>query len=40
MTDRIVNLGTPPSHWDQRKIASYRDEAKLILDKLEHGLPC
>lgn len=35
MSDRIVNLATPPSHWTKEKIKTYRDEALLIHDSLK-----
>ncbi|MBN1412325.1 MAG: bifunctional (p)ppGpp synthetase/guanosine-3',5'-bis(diphosphate) 3'-pyrophosphohydrolase [Spirochaetales bacterium] len=35
MADRIVNLQEPPHSWDQEKIAKYRKEAGLILEKLQ-----
>lgn len=34
LADRITNLSPPPFHWDEQKIAHYRDEAKMILDAL------
>ncbi len=34
LSDRITNLQPPPKHWDKDKIANYRDEANLILEKL------
>ena len=34
LADRIVNLGPPPPDWSEEKIASYRQEARLILDAL------
>jgi (p)ppGpp synthase/HD superfamily hydrolase len=34
LADRITNLQTPPSHWDNAKIAKYQDQAKLILAQL------
>lgn len=34
LADRITNLAPPPPHWTPEKIASYREEAKQILDAL------
>lgn len=34
LADRITNLAPPPAHWDGAKIAAYRAEAELILDRL------
>ncbi|MCW8929545.1 MAG: HD domain-containing protein [Gammaproteobacteria bacterium] len=34
LSDRITNLQPPPSHWNQNKINSYREEAKVILEQL------
>jgi (p)ppGpp synthase/HD superfamily hydrolase len=34
MADRIVNLQPPPHFWTEKKIESYRDEAKFILREL------
>jgi len=34
LADRIINLQTPPAHWNRDKILSYCDEAKVILDAL------
>ena len=34
LADRITNLQPPPPHWKQQKIASYQQEASLILDQL------
>jgi (p)ppGpp synthase/HD superfamily hydrolase len=36
LADRITNLAPPPPQWSAAKIASYRDEARLIHDEL-HG---
>jgi (p)ppGpp synthase/HD superfamily hydrolase len=36
LADRITNLAPPPPQWSPTKIASYRDEARLIHDAL-HG---
>jgi guanosine-3',5'-bis(diphosphate) 3'-pyrophosphohydrolase len=35
MSDRITNLQKPPKHWDNKKIISYREEAKYILESLK-----
>ncbi|MEM8891118.1 MAG: bifunctional (p)ppGpp synthetase/guanosine-3',5'-bis(diphosphate) 3'-pyrophosphohydrolase, partial [Bacteroidota bacterium] len=35
LADRITNLQGPPYHWSKEKAASYREEAKLILDSLK-----
>jgi len=37
LADRITNLQPPPLHWDQEKISKYKQEAKLIYDKLKDG---
>lgn len=34
IADRITNLGIPPSHWDSKKIISYKEEAKTIMTEL------
>lgn len=34
LCDRITNLQAPPAHWDKNKIASYQNEAQLIVDEL------
>lgn len=34
LADRITNLAPPPVHWDHAKIAAYRAEAELILERL------
>ena len=34
MADRIANLDPPPYHWDDAKIAAYRQEAIAIHDAL------
>lgn len=34
LADRITNLAPPPAHWSATKIAAYRAEAQLILDRL------
>lgn len=39
LCDRITNLLPPPAHWDRPKITAYRDEARLILDRLGHASP-
>lgn len=39
LADRITNLQTPPSVWDNDKIRRYRDEAILIYDALKDGSP-
>lgn len=39
LADRITNLASPPSHWSLEKIASYREEAQLILDALQDAHP-
>ena len=35
LADRITNLMPPPSHWSQKKIENYREEAKLIFTALK-----
>lgn len=37
LADRITNLGVPPKHWNDEKKRKYRDEAKLILNKLGYA---
>lgn len=37
LADRITNLGPPPPHWTETKIASYRSEAQVILDALRES---
>ena len=37
LADRITNLQVPPSHWAKEKIATYQQEAMLILKELEGG---
>jgi len=39
LADRIVNLGPPPPHWTQQKIAAYRAEAETILAALGEASP-
>ena len=39
LADRIANLGTPPSHWTEKKIASYTEEAGVILIALGEASP-
>ena len=34
LADRITNLQPPPHYWDEKKIESYRNEARLILKRL------
>jgi (p)ppGpp synthase/HD superfamily hydrolase len=34
MADRIVNMSPPPNFWSDRKIAAYKEEARLILTEL------
>jgi (p)ppGpp synthase/HD superfamily hydrolase len=34
LCDRITNLQPPPKHWTAEKMASYRDEALIILGQL------
>lgn len=34
LADRITNLQPPPDHWNEEKINSYREEAKLIVRHL------
>ena len=35
LADRIINLMPPPSHWSQKKIENYREEAKQIFTALK-----
>jgi (p)ppGpp synthase/HD superfamily hydrolase len=35
MADRITNLQPPPGYWSVEKIRAYREEAQLILDRLQ-----
>jgi len=37
MADRISNLYLPPFYWDEAKIISYMEEAKIILSNLHLG---
>ena len=39
LADRITNLQPPPTHWTPEKIASYRNEAKIIHRALHDGHP-
>ena len=39
LADRIANLGTPPPHWTEKKIASYTEEAGVILIALGEASP-
>lgn len=39
LCDRICNLVPPPAAWSQEKIAAYRAEAQLILDRLGGACP-
>ena len=34
MADRITNLQPPPAHWDDAKVAAYREQAREILSEL------
>ena len=34
MADRIVNMSPPPTFWSDRKVAAYKEEARLILAEL------
>ena len=34
LADRITNLSPPPYYWSTEKVASYKDESKLIYDFL------
>lgn len=36
LADRITNLGTPPTHWNDAKKQYYLEESKLILEALGH----
>lgn len=36
LADRITNLQAPPSHWPQEKVNRYKNEAKVIADRLSH----
>ncbi|GAA4828391.1 HD domain-containing protein [Algivirga pacifica] len=36
LADRITNLQPPPSHWSTEKCSRYKQEAKLILNRLGH----
>jgi (p)ppGpp synthase/HD superfamily hydrolase len=35
LADRITNLGPPPDAWSREKRSAYRQEAQLILERLE-----
>jgi len=37
MADRIINLGTPPFHWDKAKKTEYQKEAFLIYENLKEA---
>jgi (p)ppGpp synthase/HD superfamily hydrolase len=37
LADRITNLQSPPSHWDNEKKKTYIEEAQLILRELREG---
>lgn len=37
LADRITNLQKPPKSWDNLKRTEYREEAKIILEKLKGG---
>jgi (p)ppGpp synthase/HD superfamily hydrolase len=39
LSDRITNLQSPPRHWRRDKKATYREEAKEILEKLGSASP-
>lgn len=39
MADRITNLQPPPPHWSMAKTRAYREEARLILERLGHANP-
>jgi (p)ppGpp synthase/HD superfamily hydrolase len=39
MADRIVNLGPPPAYWTRQKRENYRNEARLIHDRLSAASP-
>ncbi|MCP5510559.1 MAG: bifunctional (p)ppGpp synthetase/guanosine-3',5'-bis(diphosphate) 3'-pyrophosphohydrolase [Leptospiraceae bacterium] len=36
MADRITNLQPPPGHWSSEKISTYKEESRLIYEKLKH----
>ncbi|MFT5168236.1 MAG: (p)ppGpp synthase/HD superfamily hydrolase [Saprospiraceae bacterium] len=35
LADRIINLQSPPGHWDDNKISNYLEEAKMIAETLK-----
>ena len=37
LADRITNLQKPPKSWDSSKRRKYKEEAKIILEKLKGG---
>jgi len=37
LADRITNLQKPPKRWDNLKRINYKEEAKIILEKLKGG---
>lgn len=37
LADRITNLQPPPAHWPVAKRRAYRDEARVILERLGEG---
>ena len=37
LADRIVNLKEPPHYWSVEKKRNYQQEARLILEKLQHS---
>ncbi len=37
LADRITNLQSPPSYWDNPKKIKYQQEAKIIVEKLKGG---
>jgi len=37
LADRITNLQKPPNRWDNLKRINYKEEAKIILEKLKGG---
>ncbi len=37
LADRITNLQSPPSYWDNAKKKKYQQEAKIIAEKLKGG---
>lgn len=39
LADRIVNLREPPHYWPREKRQAYREEARLILQRLGHASP-